>query len=415
VAVGFFTIFPALAVAFSLSARFEPEEIALDGRTQFVVETVGLGRAKILEISSVEGITLQRLGSAHRVQSDGTVASTLTYLAVPQKTGLHTLVGATALIGDDSVPLPTAHLTVRAPTEAALRNGQLPPVVQRLHLHVDGLPKQLYVGQIVPIEIALSVPNGIRVRVSEGMPQKIGESFRLGRSSDLPLEQMVELRDPSSGEARWRTSISAIAPGELSLAFALGLEVAEELPLLVPGSAVRNWATLFTAESWAPVSLSSVLHGVSAIPLPSAGRPKNFSGAIGKFFLPEPAKVRCEGGIVEVQLTVEGEGNFGTLVPPPLSLDQGRVLRQTRKIFQPGDSLGLGGSVTFSYFLADRQADDGTATFSFPYFNPESGSYECISTPLWGGPARPKKLETSEIVPGYLRQSQSSNLQIQCK
>jgi hypothetical protein len=373
--LGSFAAFPALAIALSLSARFEPEEIALDSRAQFVVETVGPGRAKMSELPDTEEIALRRLGSAYRVRSDGSVASTLTYLATPQKTGTHTFAGATVLVGGNSVPVPTARLTVRAPTEAALRSGHLPPAVQRLHLYVEGLPKWLYVGQTVPVEITLPVPNGIRVRTSEGAPRKIGENFLLGRSCDLPLEQMVELCDLRSGEARWRASVMATVPGELWLAFALGLEVAEEVPLLEQGSAAKNWEALFMAESWAPVVLSSVRHGVSAIPLPTAGRPEDFNGAIGKFFLSVPPKIRCVEGIYEVQVTVEGEGNFGTLAPPSLSLDRCRVVRQTRKMFHPSDPLGFRGSITFSYFLAECRTDE-PPTFSFAYFDPESGRYE---------------------------------------
>jgi hypothetical protein len=316
------------------------------------------------------------------------MTSTLSYLATPQKTGTHTFAAATVLTGEGSAPIPSAHLTVHSPTAAALKSGHLPPAVQRLRLRLEGLPGQIYVGQAVPIEIALTAPKELRIRAKGGAPQKIGENFRLGHSLDLPSEQVVELAPLSSGEGRWRTLLIATGSGELAVAFAAGLEVAEEGAVLEPGSTARNWEALFRTESRIPVALSSNRYAVSAVPLPTVGRPENFHGAIGKFSLQEPLVRWSTGGesAADVQVTVEGQGNFGTLTVPQLSCESGgRVLRQTRKMFRPADPLGFRGSVDFLYYLSDCRAD-GAPTFSFPYFDPERGRYECLTIPLWNTP-----------------------------
>jgi hypothetical protein len=306
------------------------------------------------------------------------LASTLSYFATAEKIGTYTLDAATLAVGDGLLPVPSVQLVVRSPSAAALRSGRLPASVQSLHLVLEGLPQDVYVGQVFPVEITLPVPRSVKIRTQGAIPQLIGENFRMGYGSDLPLEKIIALKDISSGEARWRTVLRATTLGDLSVAFVLGASAVERKEL--PAGGGKNWETFFAVESWIPVALSPVPHRIRALPLPLSGQPSDFCGAIGNFAILE-SRARRSGGdgtALEITVSLEGCGNFSTLKTPELVLGGGWFLQRSRKIFHPADPLGLSGTVDFSYVLCGG-SEKYLPRFSLSFFNPDSAQYERLS------------------------------------
>lgn len=124
---------------------------------------------------------------------------------------------------------------------------------------------------------------------------------------------------------------------------------------------------------------------LSVQPLPSAGRPANFSGAVGKFNMTttlDRNQVNV-GDAVNLTMTIKGEGNLKGLEAPQiptlsdfhaydtvssLNLNKNNDIVQGEKIFKTVMVPRISGTLTIP-------------KISFSYFDPQTGSYHTISTP----------------------------------
>jgi hypothetical protein len=121
-------------------------------------------------------------------------------------------------------------------------------------------------------------------------------------------------------------------------------------------------------------------------PLPAAGRPADFAGAVGSWSLAaevEPRRVE-RGGPVTLTVTVSGRGNVATLGPPRVPAPAGV------KVFDPEVTTALeprgllfGGRKTFRYLLVpDRAGRLELGDVGLPYFDPRAGDYRLAEAPL---------------------------------
>lgn len=123
---------------------------------------------------------------------------------------------------------------------------------------------------------------------------------------------------------------------------------------------------------------------INVLPLPAAGQPANFTGAVGSFAVTlsvDRQAVRA-GETVNCTVQVRGIGNVRSLGAPQLKLpDWVRVYKTPEKrTLSPGGGGGalsvMGGVATFPYMLLPKQA--GTLTLpslEYPYFDPKTGTY----------------------------------------
>lgn len=118
---------------------------------------------------------------------------------------------------------------------------------------------------------------------------------------------------------------------------------------------------------------------IQVLPLPAAGRPANFSGAVGKFALQvtaQPTTVRV-GDPITLTLTIQGDGPIQTLPPPLLSADP----RLSRDFRIPREELA--GEVlnprTKRFTQVIRASDpdvNAIPPIEYPFFNPHVGKYQ---------------------------------------
>lgn len=119
-------------------------------------------------------------------------------------------------------------------------------------------------------------------------------------------------------------------------------------------------------------------------PLPEAGKPQNFSGAVGKF------SIRAEldrpeagaGDAFQLRLSIEGAGNLPLISAPEVNWPQGvdgyePVSRSDiNKTVAP-----VSGTLVFEYtFTAGQKGEYAIPPINFSYFDPAKGSYQTISS-----------------------------------
>jgi hypothetical protein len=121
---------------------------------------------------------------------------------------------------------------------------------------------------------------------------------------------------------------------------------------------------------------------ITVKPLPSEGKPPDFSGAVGQYTLKAAVDETQVAAGEPLELTVEirGEGNLKTLPPPQLpALDDFRSFDP--EISESSSHTGghIGGSKTYSYVLIPKKEGSyHIAPLTITFFDPEKAQYRQV-------------------------------------
>ncbi|TWT42326.1 hypothetical protein RAS1_34570 [Phycisphaerae bacterium RAS1] len=139
------------------------------------------------------------------------------------------------------------------------------------------------------------------------------------------------------------------------------------------------------ASSYRNLRIRPRVRDVEVLPLPEAGRPANFTGAVGTFSISvraRPLSVRV-GDPIELTIDVTGDGPLESLAPPRLAADA----KLTSGFRVPKEDLAgerLGGGKRFTQTIrAERSDVTEIPPIEYPYFDPERERYVvAISNPI---------------------------------
>ena len=126
---------------------------------------------------------------------------------------------------------------------------------------------------------------------------------------------------------------------------------------------------------------------IEVLPLPEAGQPLDFTGAVGRFALQaraQPVELPV-GDPVTLRVEVSGQGNMATIKPPDLEGLQGFKLYEPKMEEQEGVENGLyGGSRIFEYILIpEREGLLEIPPVRLAFFDPFAATYRIAqSTPI---------------------------------
>ncbi|RZK30210.1 MAG: protein BatD, partial [Hymenobacter sp.] len=138
------------------------------------------------------------------------------------------------------------------------------------------------------------------------------------------------------------------------------------------GSVYNNYRDVAYKAKSQPV----IIH---AMALPDAGKPVDFSGAVGSFsfYTDADKKVLKANETLDYTAEISGTGNLSLINPPKLTLPvdiEKYDPKTTDRITT--DSNGVSGSRKFSYLLIPRHQGDFTLNpATFTYFNPATRKY----------------------------------------
>ena len=247
--------------------------------------------------------------------------------------------------------------------------------------------RAVYVGESVPVDIEIGLRPGI-VTSLNGLPTLKGGDFTLNNLSRQP-----ERRDEVIGGSQfllmtWHSVLSAVKPGEFSLSV--------EAPMSVKINTVSQEDISIAARMGAPF-LQSLYNGIKprdmtiasppsalkVLSLPTEGRPKDFSGAVGGFQAStdvSPAHPAA-GDPLTLRLRINGTGNFDRVDSPMLSeLDHWKTY-PPKSSFKKSDAVGYKGEKVFEQPLIAAQTGEQTIpALGFSYFNPNTKRYERAQT-----------------------------------
>ncbi|MGC3988717.1 MAG: BatD family protein [Chthoniobacteraceae bacterium] len=121
---------------------------------------------------------------------------------------------------------------------------------------------------------------------------------------------------------------------------------------------------------------------LQAKPLPTAGRPTDFSGAVGDFKIvgqSSTSEVKA-GEPLTVTVTISGRGNFDRITAPQLESAPGWRSYPATSSMKTDDDSGLSGTKTFQISLVPSGGQTEVPPLHFSYFDPEREKYITLST-----------------------------------
>jgi hypothetical protein len=399
------------AAAFSAPAgtalqSIEPATISLGASAQLTITSIGSEMPAITP-PMVPGLEFLAVGQSQQVQIINGVTSartTVTYQVIPQQAGVFSI--PSALPGAEPVVLTVTRGTGPAPggqpaPGGAPQGGQTQPpsslpadatrqgangaafVRLRLAKH------ELYVGEMVPVDIQVGARDGM-VASLNGPPTLNGDAFTLSKLPENPARAEEIVDGKPFIVFTWHTALVAVKPGTLSLTMDTPLTVRVRTPGrpdggFFSGSGFEDlfndpaFQNFFGASTQRDVTVSSAPETFTVLPLPTDGRPPDFTGAVGKFAVSsELSQDKAgEGDPITLRMRVTGEGDFDRVSSSMLQDADGWKAYTPTASFKPADQIGYRGEKLFEQPLISLQP--GTRTVPevhFSWFDPSTRRYE---------------------------------------
>ncbi len=351
---------------------------ALSSSTASVGEAVeyeltveGSGTLDEVPVPSVDGLQFREAGTNRQMSFiNGNVTNRLiiTFAVVPKREGKFTIPALEVRIGGQVLKTQPATLTVTA--------GETMKEAGDFAFGKISLPrKSLYVGEVAPMEVKLYLDATARWEL-RSMPTLSGDGFTT-RPFSKPTERSMQLADKPYNVVTFTTVITPGKAGKISVGPA-------PANLLVSRASRRAQRFDIFSQGFGPaqeLTVSAPAVDIDVKPLPVAGRPKDFSGAVGKFEFEAsgtPHRVKV-GEPVSMKLTIKGSGNFDRIGQPQLADPAGWTAYSAKDSFQ-GDSGATEGVKTFELPVTPTTNKAMMPVFSFSYFDPEAEKYVTLKS-----------------------------------
>lgn len=262
------------------------------------------------------------------------------------------------------------------PVRVAVRPNDVSDLVSaRVEVDAD----RLWVGQTVTARLV------IHLRAAEIGRRYVSDEFMLRfidpaglQPFTLPAKaaRQVEARD-ADGERHWYYDYVCTAthvvqkPGPLDLS----TEIAIDYPVAFEED---FWTGQPRPSRARRLRLRPQLPALQAEPLPLDGRPRNFSGAVGRFEITcraSPTTVRV-GDPIQLEIEISGDGPPEAVSPPALDSDPrlNESFRVPREVLT-GTPVGRG--KRFTQTIRAKSADvRAVPPIEYAYFDPSAGRFE---------------------------------------
>jgi hypothetical protein len=374
---GFFqrTLLLVFALGVTLHAWTEPSFHA-----ELVPDSVGAGDSATLRLVFTD------LGDVEPPTLPAVTNATIRYQGVSQQISIVNFSRSTSLIHQYLVQTQSPGL-VQIPALAVEAGGQTftsAPLTLRVGQGFD-ISRVGFLRLVVPrpeVYVGESFPVEIRFYYRETPARQAPPSLKL--DGFIKGQQTVENMPPETvtnvlySVVRWNIALTAVKAGELNLG------PAEFQTLYVFQTQRRSrgmnslFEPLFGGGEQRQLTFQSEPLTLKVLNPPTAGRPPQFTGAVGRFHLnitASPTNVAA-GDPVTVRVDITGQGNFDGLRLPDLPGGSGFQLYPGTNSFTPADPLGLSGKKTFEAVIIPESP--GVHSLKWPvlaYWDPSAKAY----------------------------------------
>jgi hypothetical protein len=231
-------------------------------------------------------------------------------------------------------------------------------------------PETVYVGQQVSYDATMQA--NVRAQMSFlAPPQYLPPTVNGATLYDFPFDTLTSIHDVTvSGLTfkayTYRRALFPLAPG---------------IDTIPPATLVATLPDPDNPYVAIVDSLHSTPQRITVLPLPVAGRPPGFTGAVGQFAVtmqPDSNAVFQVGKTVGLQVTVTGTGNIDLLPRPSLTIPWATVVPTPVEPVHWDSTHGpdVHGSKTFRWLVTPRRGGAQVIpAIQYPYFDPATKHY----------------------------------------
>lgn len=364
----------------SISASLSATVTGVDHPVQLEVKIENARITRPPNISA-NGLSINFAGTSSRTQILNFQASsitTFTYIVTPTKEGVFEIPSIEVSAGGKIYR--TSSLVLKVIQENS-NNADQPTNADKPYFAELVIPKEsAYVGEQIPIELRFYFNQRMQFQpYPQGQyPLIDGEGFVIKKYSE-PTEKQFESNGRVYHVVVYKTGLTGVKPGKLEL------RSATQSFLVSTPFGMRNAPGFIDpTEAFQQQVIDVKTNGamVDIKPLPAAGRPATFSGAVGDFTLAtsaQPTKART-GDPVSMNVEIKGLGNFDRIDQPALTNTDGWRTYQPSEETQALDDLGLNAVKTFTFPLVPAKPVSNLPTVEFSYFDPKAEKYVTLKS-----------------------------------
>lgn len=387
-----------LLLAFSLTSLGGTLTATLDR------DTIGPGESAMLSVTvvgnlqsnpavrTVPNLAISSAGTSQQysIVNGRTSASLIyNYQIITSTPGDYTIPPITAVV--DGANLATAPVTLKVVKTASNALSQF--AFMRLIV-----PKnEIYVGEIIPIEVQLFVRSGKDLQ----RPQFKGDGFVVQKQAE-PAQTRTQVGNAVFNVISFKMSVSAAKAGQLDL----GPAECSLVLLIRQNSGRRDPFDSFADDFFGmrteqrQVTLQSEAQRMNVLPIPRDKAPPGFSGALGKYAVSisaSPTNVSV-GDPITLRVRVDGQGSLDAMTLPELNWPNFKLYPAISTVTNT-DVLGLQGSKTFEQVIVPQNSEvTEIPGVSFAFFDPEAKKFQVT-------PPRPIPIK---VTPAMQAQAQPS-------
>jgi hypothetical protein len=400
---------PAFAAS-PITARFEPQSIELGESAELTVTVSGNARISVPDVDGLEIVPIGQGTSMQIINGTATSRVSQLYRVTPNRAGDFIIPD----VGGNGQSI-TLHVENGAggQTQRATRRGasQLPSAPSSQPSNTAGvaaqgkaaflrveLPKsELTVGELVPVKVKAYFRAGVSASLN-GLPILSSDAFTLNKLDDNPEQTHEQIDGMPYTVVTWTSALSAVKAGDYPLNL--------DLPVMArvqqkrarrnnPNDPFKDFFgddagfgdaffdDFFGNATQKPLTLHTDGAKVTIKPLPTEGRPAEFSGAVGQFEVVSQASAGngTTGDPVTLKMIVNGRGNFDRVTTNGLANSSNWKTYKPNGKFFPADSSGTQGAKVFEQsIIPTKPGEQEIPALSFSYFDPEVQRYETKTT-----------------------------------
>ena len=248
--------------------------------------------------------------------------------------------------------------------------------------------KTVYLGEAVPVEVRMFVDKRIRWNI-EQMPVLEGDGFTKVKFPG-PRQEVMRKDGREYDVLSFRTTISPGKAGKVTLGpmevpFVASIPRAKRARPQSPFDLLDNGFLDEPFGAFGQMQRRTVTAEpveLEVKPLPAAGQPADFSGAVGKFQMAvesSPKKVKV-GDPVTVKMRISGTGNFDRVNAPGLVDPAGWHPYEASADFKPNDELATSGVKTFEMAVVPEEKKTQMPRVQFSYFDSDAEKYVTLKS-----------------------------------
>ena len=388
------------AAGLSVEASLSHLAFPVDQGAMLSITVNGSGRHSTIELPEIEGIAFTGRGQASQMSViNGAIStsSTSNYLIRAEKPGVYTIPPIKVKVGGESAvtkamsfevtPAAAGKGSSGSSAGTAVSPGRSQAEEEAGFIRVSETGDH-YPGEIVPVTIKAYFKERYRTDISS-LVTMTGDGVVMPQLREKPMQTREAVSGETYNVLTWETTLAGIKEGRHQLSFSL------EASLLVPqkrssrlfGGGMFDdpmfndpfFDSVFGGYQRRPVTVTSPPVFFNVVPLPAAGRPEGFSGAIGNFDLQVSANSREVevGEPLTLTMAISGQGNFDRVEAPAFpNIPDWKTYSPTATFTNDHADHGTSGTKRFEQAIVARDpAVAEIPALSFSYFDPARKEY----------------------------------------